>query len=417
MLTRQDVESAYSLLLARPAEPDAIEYWMQNAESSLDLIRGLMGSDEFRANRIPKLIKAGFSFSSLTPMEQPDSGEPMQAAIHTGLRQIDVSTVNSPDARPGTVVIKVGAVGICGTDLSSYRKDSSRHSVPQGHEYAGVIVAVGEGVSPARVGQRVTADVFLNAMCGKCEFCVRGLAFHCIDKEAPLRTGGFAQYVRVKDSATFDLPDSVDDSLGALVEPLAVGVHAMRRVGVKPGMTGVVIGAGSIGLGAVAAALDAGATKVFVVAKHAFQGELARSIGAEDFFPDTETALKRVLEANSHGVDFAVEAVGGSQSTLDLACRLVRPLGSVGIVGAFDPGFKGVDVFPPLVKELTFQFSNCYGYLDGKHDFEIAIDLLARKADQLRKLITHEFSMADAARAFQIADDKQSGAVKVQIRP
>lgn len=347
-----------------------------------------------------------------------DSGAPMLAAIHLGIREIDVVKINRPEALPGTVVIKVGAAGICGTDLHSYRKDASKHDRPHGHEYAGVIVEVGEGVPSARIGQRVTADSFVNAMCGTCEYCVSGQPFHCINKALPFRSGGFAEYVRVKDSATFNLPDSIDDSLGALVEPLAVGIHAVRRVGVKPGMTGVVIGAGAIGLSAAAAAIDAGAEHVFVVAKHAFQGEIAKAIGAEDALPvDLGAAINRVLQANPYGADFVIEAVGGTQPTIDQACRFVRPLGTVGIAGGFDPGFKGVEVFPPLTKELTFQFSNCYGYLDEKHDFEIAIDLLVRKGEQLRKLITHEFPISDAARAFATADDKSSGALKVQIRP
>lgn len=422
MVTRQDVESAYTLLLGRPAEAGAVEHWMENVYNTFDLVMSIMGSDEFRESRLPRLIDAGLSLPSLSPRKESstpsDSGPPMRAALHLGIREINVVEVNRPEPLPGTVVIKVGAAGICGTDLHSYRNDASRHDVPHGHEYSGVIVEVGEGVSPTRIGQRVTADSFLNAMCGTCEFCVSGHPFHCIQKALPFRSGGFAEYVRVKESATFNLPDSVDDALGALVEPLAVGVHAVRRIGIKPGMTGVVVGAGAIGLGAVAAALHAGATRVFVVAKHAFQGKIAKAIGAEDVLPaDLGAAINRVRQAKPHGVDFAIEAVGGTQPTLDQACRFVRPLGSVGIVGAFDPGFKGVEVFQPLMKELTFQFSNCYGYLDGKHDFEIAIDLLAHQGEQLRTLITHEFSMADAARAFQIADNKQSGAVKVQIRP
>ncbi|WP_322015540.1 alcohol dehydrogenase catalytic domain-containing protein [Paraburkholderia sp. J12] len=422
MITKQDVESAYLLLLGRPAEPGAIDHWMSSAYNTFDLVKGIMGSDEFRENRLPRLVDAGVSLS-LAPSAQgisthSDSGPPMRAAIHRGIREIEVVAINRPEPLPGTVVIKVGAAGICGTDLHAYRKDASRHDRPHGHEYAGEIVEVGGGVSPARMGQRVTADSFLNAMCGVCEFCVGGNPFHCTHKALPFRSGGFAEYVRVKDSATFDLPDSVDDALGALVEPLAVGVHAVRRIGVKPGMTGVVIGAGAIGLGAVAAALNAGATQVFVVARHAFQGELAKAIGATDVLPvDLGAAINRVLQAKPHGVDFAIEAVGGSQPTLDQASRFVRPMGSVAIVGAFDPGFKGVELYPPLIKELTFHFSNCYGYLDNRHDFEIAIDLLAHKGDQLRGLITHQFPIDDAARAFQVADDKQSGAVKVQIQP
>lgn len=422
MVTKQDVEAAYSLLLGRPAEPGAAEYWMKNVYHNLDLVKGLMASDEFRTNRLPRLVEAGLSLSDLAEAAiapaDPDNGPPMQAALHRGIGQLEVAEVNRPEALPGTVVVKVGASGICGTDLRAYRQDAGSHDLPHGHEFAGTIVEVGEGVSPSRIGKRVTADLFLNAMCGKCEFCVAGYPYHCINKALPFRSGGFAQYVRVKDSATFDLPDSVDDALGAFVEPLAVSTHGVRLVGVRPGMTGVVIGAGTIGLCAVAAALHAGADHVFVVAKHSFQGELARTIGAEDVLPDDiGSAINRIRQAAPYGAHFVIEAVGGGQATIDQATRFLAPRGSVGIVGATEPGVTIVEAYPSLMKELTFRFSTCYGYIDGKHDFEVAIENLERNGERLRKLITHQFPMSEAPLAFRTANDKRSGSVKVQIRP
>lgn len=422
MVTKQDVESAYLLLLGRPAEPGAADYWTENVYNTLDLVKGLMGSEEFRLNRLPRLVEAGLSLSELIPATastaQSDSGPPMQAALHRGIGQLEVAKISRPEALPGTVVVKVGAAGICGTDLRAYRQDPNSHDLPHGHEFAGTIVEVGEGVAANRIGKRVTADLFLNAMCGTCEFCVSGNPCHCVNKALPFRSGGFAEYVRVRNSATFDLPDSVDDVLGAFVEPLAVSTHAVRSIGVRPGMTGVVIGAGTIGLCAIAAALHAGAKHVFVVAKHAFQGQLARAIGAEDVLPDDlGSAINRIRQAAPHGADFVIEAVGGGQATIDQATRFLAPRGCVGIVGASGPGIKVVEAYPALMKELTFRFSTCYGYLDGKHDYEIAIDTLVHRGDQLRQLITHEFPIGDAPLAFRTANDKQSGSVKVQIRP
>lgn len=340
----------------------------------------------------------------------------MKAVFHLGIRQIAVVKINRPKPSPGMVLIKVGAVGICGTDLHGYRKDETKHDKPDGHEYSGIIVEVGDGVPLSRIGQHVTVDSFLNSSCGVCEFCVSGKHFHCINKDFPFRTGGFAEYVCVKDSATFNLPDLLDDALGALVEPLAVGVHAVRQIGVKPGMIGVVVGAGSIGLLACIAALDAGAERMFLVAKHDFQKKIANSIGADVLPTDFDEAFRQVVQSKTHGVDFVIEAVGGSMQTIDLACQFCRPMGTVGIVGAFNPEFNGVKPFMPLIKELSFRFSNCYGYRDGIHDFEIAIDILARKGNNIRKLITHEFLLEEAENAFKLADNKSSGAVKVIIK-
>lgn len=162
MLTKQDVESAYLLLLGRPAEPGAAEYWMENVYNTLDLVKGLMGSDEFRVNRLPRLVEAGLSVAGFAPADvspaqsESDNGPPMQAALHRGIGQLEVAEINRPEALPGTVVVMVGAAGICGTDLRAYRQDPNSHDLPHGHEFAGTIVEVGEGVSPARIGQRVT---------------------------------------------------------------------------------------------------------------------------------------------------------------------------------------------------------------------------------------------------------------------
>jgi threonine dehydrogenase-like Zn-dependent dehydrogenase len=154
------------------------------------------------------------------------------------------------------------------------------------------------------------------------------------------------------------------------------------------------------------------------VARHAFQGELARAIGAEDVLPDDlGSAINRIRKVAPHNADFVIEAVGGGQATIEQATRFLAPRGCVGIVGATEPGVKVVEAYPSMMKELTFRFSSCYGYLDGKHDFEVAIENLVRNEDRLRQLITHQFPLSEAPLAFRTANDKKSGAVKVHIRP
>src|SRR5690606_10707277 len=109
------------------------------------------------------------------------------------------------------------------------------------------------------------------------------------------------------------------------------------------------------------------------------------------------------------------EAVGGSQSTLNQACELLAPMGTVLVLGAFDPGFEGLQPASPLSKEAAIIFSNCYGFSKGKHDFEIAIQVLISNRSALAALITHEFGINDASMAFMIADDKSNHSVKVQL--
>ncbi|NIF79512.1 alcohol dehydrogenase catalytic domain-containing protein [Paraburkholderia sp. Cy-641] len=341
----------------------------------------------------------------------------MKAALQTGLRKLELIEMERPEAIPGTVVLKVANIGICGSDLHPYRTFAGRSGFPMGHELSGVVVAVGEGVTNTLLGRRVTVDMVLGTACGKCAFCKRGYALHCQAREFPFG-GGFAEFVRTKAVGVFPLPDAVDDQLGAIVEPVAVGVHAARRMGIGPGMTGVIVGAGTIGLSALAAALDAGSEKVYVVAKHEVQAKAALKMGAAGVLSlDLPTAAGEINQVTDGlGADYAIETVGGSADTLDFSCKLVRHLGMLGVLGAFDRGFRGLEIIEALERELTIHLPNCYSVIDGKHDFEVAIDLLARKGNVLRTMVTHEMDLAEIDEAFRIAADKSAHSIKVQIR-
>lgn len=340
----------------------------------------------------------------------------MRAGLQTGLRTMAVSSLPIPEALPGTVVVKVANAGICGSDLHAYRTEAQQH-FPGGHELSGTVAQTGIGATTFRVGQRVTIDMVLGTACGVCEYCKLGAPIHCRAREFPFG-GGFAEFVRTKEAGVFPLPDAVDDHLGAIVEPVAVGVHACRKMRIEPGMVGVVIGAGSIGLAALAAALDAGAEKVYVAARHPAQAKAALAMGAEAILPADRAEALAIVQAATGGLGshFAMEAVGGTADTLDYACQFVRPLGMVSVLGAFDHGFRGIEIIAPHIKELTIHLPNCYGCIDGEHDFARAIDLLARKGDALRHMITHELSLNDIHEAFRLAADKSSDSIKVQVR-
>jgi threonine dehydrogenase-like Zn-dependent dehydrogenase len=341
----------------------------------------------------------------------------MKAAIQTGLRTIEIVDMDKPIALPGTVIVKVSNVGICGSDLGPYKNRPERQAFPSGHELSGVVVEAGSDVDNVTIGQRVTIDPVASATCGECEYCLRGQFLHCRAWKTGFG-GGFAEYVRTKPSAVFALPDNVDDVLGAAVEPVAVGVHAVRKMQIRPGMVGAIIGAGSIGLSALAAALDAGSETVYVVAKHPAQAKLAMEIGAAGILPMDPAEARIVITNVTHGLgaDFVIETVGGTADTLDFACMLARPLGMLGVLGAFDRGFRGFEILPALERELTIHLSNCYSSLDGVHDFSVAIDLLSRKGALLRKMVTHELPLDDIQAAFELAADKTSNSIKVQVR-
>ncbi len=154
------------------------------------------------------------------------------------------------------------------------------------------------------------------------------------------------------------------------------------------------------------AARALGAGRIAVLARHDHQAALAATCGATTVYRDLPASLK---------ADVVFETVGGDAASLDQAWQLARRLGRVVAVGAVLDR-QTVDLWTPMARELTVVFSNCYGSRDGRHDFEMAMDVIARGNVPARRIVTHRFPLEQAADAFRTADDKASGSVKVQLQ-
>ena len=344
----------------------------------------------------------------------------MLAAIQSGVHEVDVRDVPAP-ARSDAALIRVRAVGICGSDVNTYHDRIEAQSVPDGHEVAGEVVQLpADYEGPIGEGDLVAVDtICLGLACETCEFCRAGQPFHCTQRHRmPAWGGGFAELIQRYPAGLFKLPASMTAEQGALVEPLAVGVHALRLAHMSVGSTVVIVGAGTIGLMTLVAAKAAGAGSVHVVARHAQQVELAKLIGADTVLPaawEDSISLTQELTGGA-GADLVIDAVGRGADAFQLAYQLVRPQGTVALLGAF-PGPVTVDLFPLLLKEVRTIGSACYSIIDGRHDFEIAIDILAAGHTRASEMVTHRFPLHEAAAAFRTAADKSSGSVKVQIIP
>jgi threonine dehydrogenase-like Zn-dependent dehydrogenase len=343
----------------------------------------------------------------------------MKGVLQTGLRRLEVCEVDRPVAGPGMAVARVNAVGVCGSDLHNYFCRPGAQSVPDGHEISGVVVAVGEGVSNVQVGDRVAVDnITVGRGCGVCTYCRSGNHLHCVAERAPIGWG-FSQYVPARSAGFFRLTEVIDDRLGALVEPVAVGVHAVRWMGMKPGASVAIVGAGTIGLCTLFAARSLGCERVYISAKHPFQAAAARRLGAAAVLPTEAGKLVEAVKdlTGGLGADYVVEAVGGSDSLVDLACALARPQGNVGIVGIYPGERVTVNVTQIQNREATITTPLCYSIIDGRHDFEVAVDIVAAQPDAVRSMITHEFKLDDISAAFATAANKGSGSIKVMVRP
>jgi 2-desacetyl-2-hydroxyethyl bacteriochlorophyllide A dehydrogenase len=340
----------------------------------------------------------------------------MRQASISGPRAFELKHVDVPSPASGQVLVRVRSVGVCGSDLHFYRGE---FPVPPGfvlgHECAGEVEALGEGVTGIAKSDRVALELF--DVCLKCVQCRSGNYHLCPSRKANGLNipGGLREYMAVPAYALYKLPPEVDCELGALCEPLAVAVHGLRLVDLRFGDRVAVLGAGTIGLMAIAAAKAMGATFIAATARHPHQKAMAEALGADAVFGDDAASIGEIAKATG-GADVVVETVGGHANTLANAFTVVGLSGRISVLGAFT---QPVQIHPIMffLKEPKVVGSNCYGRPGRQSDYETAIEIMRRNAESLRRCITHRYSLEDIARAYATADDKSSGAIKVQITP
>ncbi len=275
----------------------------------------------------------------------------MLAAVWHGKKDIRLETVPLPPAPPaGWVQIKVIWCGICGSDLHEYLAGpifipvgdphpltGKSGKVVLGHEFSGTVVAVGEGVTNVKVGDRIAHDACQH--CGECQPCREGrynvcekLAFTGLHND-----GAFTSYVNVPAALCFILPKNISDEAGALLEPLATGFKAVRLAGSILGLTVVVLGAGTIGLGTIMVARAAGAGKIIVVEMSKDRIAKAKECGADIIINPKEQDPVATIKAltGGSGADVSFECIG-HKDTGPLAIDVIRNTGLAVIVGIFE---------------------------------------------------------------------------------
>lgn len=267
----------------------------------------------------------------------------MQAVVLYGKEDARLEEVPIPTPERGEVRLRIGAALTCGTDLKVFRRGyHARMIVPPaifGHEMAGTVDAVGEGVTGWREGERVV--VANSAPCGACFYCERQREELCED--LLFLNGAYAEYItvpeRIVSKNLLAIPADLAFEAAALVEPLACAVHGVRETGVRAGETVVVLGAGPLGLLLVRCAVLAGA-RVLVLGRRSARLEAARRMGAaETVDVDIETDLEAWVRARTHGrgADRVIEAVGRPEAW-EQAISLVRKGGTVNLFGGCPAG-------------------------------------------------------------------------------
>ena len=342
----------------------------------------------------------------------------MRAAHAAGPRRFELRDLPLPACSAGQVRVRIEACGICGSDLHRYHANQMPPDHTPGHEMAGVIDAVGSGVSKIAPGTHVVVEPLRS--CGACEYCRSGRDSICRDVQLYgwHLDGGLAEYIAVPEHRVYPVAADLRPEVAALAEPVAVSVHGLARGGFESGQRILVLGAGAIGQVTLLCARALGASEVWMTARYAQQAEAAKALGAKRVLTEEEASLGQ-LEGlgRSAAFDLVVETVGGHADTLAAACAAARPGGVVSVLGVFVDA-PPLDPLQALSKELDLCWSNCYHRpIGGRADFETAAGLVDTERESLAHLTTHQLPLSEVDRAFAIASDKRSGALKVSICP
>jgi (R,R)-butanediol dehydrogenase/meso-butanediol dehydrogenase/diacetyl reductase len=340
----------------------------------------------------------------------------MKALRWYGRKDLRYVDIPEPSPGPGQVKVKVKFTGICGTDLKEYACGPvmippDKVPLTMGHEFTGIVAELGEGVTGFNVGDRVTGVG--NWYCGECYVCRQGRYNICVNQgfNGLLNEGCMAEYFVLPAYSCYRLPDSVSNELGAMVEPLAVGLHAVRQGGIRVGDTVAIVGDGTIGLCCLLAARAAGAEAIYMVAKHRGRGELAKKLGVTGvIYLDEGDPVERLHSiSRGPGAHVTLECVG-SPDTPQLAVNLTRRAGTAVIVGVFDkPGT--FDFSTILFTEITMV--GCSIYID---EGRTAVALMADKRLDPSPLITSRVPIKDAAeRGFEELLNNKEVNIKVLL--
>lgn len=339
----------------------------------------------------------------------------MRAAVLTGVKQVRVEERPDPQARPGWVVLRVESASICGTDSHQYdgRIDTPFPRVP-GHDFAGRVDAVGEGVDESLIGAHFAVKPSLP--CGECAECAAGRLADCPRKRliGLWSDGCMAEQVAVPQVNLVPRPEGVEDWQACLLEPLAVGLNTVDRLRIVLGETVLVLGQGPIGLALTRLCALSGAGRLIVTDAREAPFAVSRGYGATDCLNVTETDVAAAVAGltGGAGADIVIETSGYPASSA-MVLDLVRKEGKVAHIG-WANDLPPLPVIPIMAKTLTVFGVGGNG---GRGQYERSLELVRSGRIDLAPMVTHRFALDDVAAAFETAASKAEGAIKVVVLP
>jgi L-iditol 2-dehydrogenase len=343
----------------------------------------------------------------------------VKALVLNRYGQLDYQDVPEPTIGPGEVLIEVRACGICGSDVHGMDGSTGRRRPPviMGHEASGVIARVGAAVSGWATGTRVTFDSTI--WCGECAACRAGRINLCgqrrvlgVSCDEYRQHGAFAQYVAVPQHILYRMPDGLSFEHAAMVEPVSVAVHAVDRLPIALGDTGLVIGTGMIGLLVVQALRAAGCGRIIAADVNPQRLALAGQLGADEQIRSDQVSLAdEVLRlTGGRGADVALEVVGAA-ATVRAAVLSLRRGGHLTLVGNVSPTVE-LPLQAVVTRELTL-----YGTCASCGEYPACLELMQRETIGVAPLLSAVAPLAEGAVWFDRLYRGEPGLMKVVLQP
>lgn len=352
-------------------------------------------------------------------MRHQEIPETMKAAVMTEPGSIRIEEQPVPEPAPDEVLVKVMAVGVCGSDVHYFEHGRIGRFVVEkpiilGHECAGIIAAVGADVTRLKEGDRVAIEP--GVTCGRCPACKEGRYNLCPDVQflaTPPVDGAFVQYMTIREDMVFPIPDHLSFEEAAMNEPFSVGIHAARRSKLAPGTTLAIMGMGPVGLMAVAAAKSFGVDRIIVTDLEEVRLEAALRLGATHAINvRKEDAVQAIRElTNGIGVDTAWETAGNPKA-LQTALYSLRRGGKLAIVGL--PAQDEIALNVPFIADNEVDL---YGIFRYANTYPAGIEFLASGQHDVMSLITDRYDLEETQQAMERALHNKSGSLKVMVYP
>lgn len=337
----------------------------------------------------------------------------MKQEVMTAPGQISFRNVPIPEPGPDQVLLKIKRIGICGSDIHVYHGTHpyTKYPVTQGHEVSAQIIKLGSYVHDLHVGQKVTVEP--QVFCGRCYPCLHG-KYNLCEKLKVMgfqTTGTASEYFAVDSSKVTPLPDGMSYDEGALIEPLAVTVHAAKRFASIKGARVAILGCGPIGILLSQSVRAAGAKSVLVTDISDYRLNLAKTLGADYAVNTKNTEFEKAL-TDAFGSDKAdvIYDCAGTDTTINQAIRSARKGSTIVLVAVFGK-MATCDLAKLNDSELTLDTSMMYRH----EDYVDALQWVSEGKIQLKPLISKHFGFGDYLEAYKYIDNNRETTMKVVI--